>query len=335
MVSFGGPEGPDDIEPFLANVVRGKDVPAGRLREAARRYKALGGVSPINAQHRALLAALVAELSVHGPRLPVYWGNRNWHPLLPDVVRQMAGDGVRHALALVTSVLGSYSSCRQYIEDLERARQEVGAAAPQIDKLRLFYNHPGFIEAMADRVRAAFDQIGPDRRPAAGVIFTAHSIPAAMAGHCRYEEQFREACRLVAERLGLGGWQLAYQSRSGPPGQPWLDPDVRQLVAALAAKGGVRDLVVVPLGFLCEHLEIVYDLDIELRQICEEQGLNMVRAGVAGCHPQFVGMIRQLVLERTAGNPARLALGTLGPWPDQCPADCCRPATDPPAAAPP
>ncbi len=186
---------------------------------------------------------------------------------------------------------------------------------------------------MADRVRAALDQIGPDRRPAAGLVFTAHSIPAAMAGQCRYEEQFREACRLVAERLGLSSWQLAYQSRSGRPGQPWLEPDVRHVVAELAAKGGVRDLVVVPLGFLSEHLEIVYDLDVELRQICEAEGLNMVRAGVAGCHPQLVGMIRQLLLERTSGDPARLALGPLGPWPDQCPAGCCRPVTDPPAAA--
>ncbi len=187
LVSFGGPEGPDEVLPFLENVVQGKDVPRWRLLQAAQRYELFEGQSPINTQNRSLLAALVADLNAHGLSLPVYWGNRNWHPLLADTVRQMADDGVRRALALVTSAFGSYPSCRQYLENIERARQEVGPDAPQIDKLRLFYNHPGFIEPMAERVIAALVQIPVERRSAARLIYTAHSIPAAMAQHAPYE----------------------------------------------------------------------------------------------------------------------------------------------------
>ncbi len=346
LISFGGPEGPDDVLPFLENVVRGKDVPGERLLEVARHYELFDGMSPINAQNRVLLTALVEELNAHGPRLPVYWGNRNWHPLLVDAVRQMAEDGVRHALALVTSTFGSYPGCRQYLEDIEHARQEVGPEAPHIQKLRLFYNHPGFIESTAERVAAALAEIPAERRGAARLIFTAHSIPIAMAQNSPYEHQLHEACRLVTEHVkscaaspdelpspacgrGAGGkgmraWDLVFQSRSGPPSQPWLEPAIRDRIRQLHAVGGVDDVVVVPIGFLAENMEVIYDLDVEVREFCEELGINMVRAAVVGSHPRFVRMIRELVLERFDPSVPHLALGNDGPWPDLCPADCCR-----------
>jgi ferrochelatase len=327
LLSFGGPEGPDDVMPFLENVVRGKDVPRERLLEVAEHYQLFDGVSPINAQNRALLAALVAELNAHGPQLPVYWGNRNWHPLLADTVGQMAEDGVCHALALVTSAFGSYSGCRQYLEDIERARQEVGPEAPRIDKLRLYYNHPGFIEAMADRVAAALGEIPAERRSAARLIYSAHSIPVAMAKTSPYEHQLRYACRLVTEQRGRESlclpilptktpdpFVLVFQSRSGPPTQPWLEPDIRDYIRQLHGEGDcpnfrsearengtvpfTADLVIVPIGFLAEQMELVYDLDVEVRQLCDELGINMVRAATVGNHPRLMRMIRELVLER-------------------------------------
>ena len=236
IVSFGGPEGPDDVLPFLENVTRGRNIPRDRLMEVAEHYHHFGGISPINGEIRGLLGKLVQELNANGPHLPVYWGNRNWHPMLGDVVEQMADDGVRHALAFVTSPFGSYSSCRQYREDIARARAEVGERAPQIDVIRRFYNHPGFIEAVADRATAALAELPDDRRAAAHLLFTAHSIPTVMASTGPYEAQLREACRLVAEALGRDSqagapWQLAFQSRSGPPSQPWLEPEPGQHLA--------------------------------------------------------------------------------------------------------
>jgi protoporphyrin/coproporphyrin ferrochelatase len=337
LLSFGGPEGPDDVLPFLENVVRGKDVPPERLLEVARHYELFDGVSPLNSQNRALLTALVGQLNAHGPHLPVYWGNCHWHPLLVDTVRQMAEDGVRRALAFVTSAFGSYPGCRQYLEEIEHARREVGREAPQIDKLRPFYNHPGFIEAMAERVAAALNTVPSARRRQARLIYTAHSLPVAMAERSPYEHQLREACRLVMEQLGQKGeplaaspterlpWDLVFQSRSGPPSQPWLGPDIRDYVRQLHDAGGVEDLVVVPIGFLAEHMEVIYDLDVEVCQLCEKLDINMVRASVVNSHPRYVQMIRELILERIDPSAARLALGTDGPWPDQCPGDCCPP----------
>ena len=206
----------------------------------------------------------------HGPHLPVYWGNRNWHPLLRDVVEQMADDGIQHALAFVTSAFGSYSSCRQYREDIARARDEVGQRAPQIDVIRRFYNHPGFIAAVADRTADALAELPEERRGAARLLFTAHSIPVAMAHTGPYEAQLLESCRLVADALGRTRWQLAFQSRSGPPGQPWLEPDVESTLRTIAADGGSRDIVVVPIGFLHDHMEVVFDLDVEVGELCEE-----------------------------------------------------------------
>ena len=309
IVSFGGPEGPDDVLPFLENVTRGRNIPRDRLLEVAEHYERFGGVSPLNAEIRALLAKLVQELNAHGPHLPVYWGNRNWHPMLTDVVQQMADDGIRHALAFVTSAFGSYSGCRQYREDIARARQEVGAEAPQIDVIRRFYNHPGFIESVVDRVRAALGELPEDRREKAALIFTAHSIPVAMAKSGPYEAQLREACRLVADAVPHPQWQLAFQSRSGPPSQPWLEPNVESAVRAIAAKGDVREVVIVPIGFLHEHIEVIFDLDVEIRELCEELNLTMVRAETPGLHPRFVQMIRELILERTNPGSPRLALG--------------------------
>jgi protoporphyrin/coproporphyrin ferrochelatase len=335
IVSFGGPDKSDDVLPFLEKVLCGRNVPRARMLEVAEHYYQFGGRSPINEQNRQLVAALERELAEHGPPLPIYWGNRNWHPLLPDTLRQMAADGVRRALAFVTSAYSSYSGCRQYREDIARAQLEVGSVAPHVDKLRVFYNHPGFIEPMIERTRAAFEQIPPGRRARAALLFTAHSIPSSMAAGCPYEEQFRESCRLVAEglfdslslreRAGVrANWRLVYQSRSGPPQQPWLEPDVNNVLRALhKSEDRIEDVVVVPIGFISDHMEVLYDLDTEAHQVCDELGLNMVRVGTVGTHPRFVQMIRELIVERMSTSPERLAMGTLGANHDVCPEDCC------------
>lgn len=322
LLSFGGPERPEEVMPFLENVLRGRRVPRERMLEVAGHYYHFGGRSPINDQNRALLAALRDVLAAEGPDLPLYWGNRNWHPLLPDTLRQMAADGVRRAFAFVTSAYSSYSGCRQYLEDIARAREAVGAGAPEVLKLRVFYNHPGFIEPMADRVRAAFERIPAGRRDRAALVFTAHSVPVSMAETSRYVRQVEEACRLAVERLGRPPYRLVYQSRSGPPGQPWLGPDVLEYLREVAASGSVRDVVLAPIGFISDHMEVVYDLDTEARQLCAQLGLNMVRAETVGADPRFAAMIRELVLERMAGAPRR-ALGQYGPSHDVCPEDCC------------
>ncbi|MGA3040176.1 MAG: ferrochelatase [Bryobacteraceae bacterium] len=322
LVSFGGPDRPEEVMPFLENVLRGRNVPRERMLEVAEHYHHFGGRSPINDQNRALLAALRKVLTDQGPDLPAYWGNRNWHPLLADTLRQMTADGVRRAFAFVTSAYSSYSGCRQYLEDIARARQAAGPAAPEILKLRVFYNHPGFVEPMAERVVAALERIAPERRAAAALAFTAHSVPVSMAATSRYVQQVEEACRLVGARAGHPSYRLVYQSRSGAPGQPWLGPDVLEYLRELAATGAVRDVVLAPVGFISDHMEVVYDLDTEARQLCEELGLHMVRAQTVGDDPRFAAMIRELVLERLAGAPRR-ALGELGPSHDVCAEDCC------------
>ena len=330
LLSFGGPEGMDDVIPFLENVLRGRDVPAARLQEVAHHYEIFGGVSPLNAQNRSLLASIEGEFAARGPRLPVYWGNRNWNPFLEDTLRLMAADGVKRALGFVTSAYSSYSGCRQYREDIDRARAAVGPSAPVVDKLRAFYNHPGFIEANAAGVRAAFAEIPDVVRGATALVFTAHSIPMAMAAGSRYEEQVRETARLVAEAVGRAEWSLAYQSRSGPPSQPWLGPDIGEHLRALR-ETGFRDVVVSPIGFVSDHMEVVYDLDIEARTVAKDLRINLVRATTAGIHPAFVSMIRELVLERTEDAPRR-ALGEMVLAPDECPAECCPAPVRRPAA---
>lgn len=331
VVSFGGPERKEDVIPFLENVLRGRNVPRERMLEVAQHYYHFGGVSPINGQNRALIAALQAKLDRDGPALPVYWGNRNWHPLLADAIRQMRDDGIRRALAYVTSAFSSYSGCRQYRENIAAAREEVGPDAPQIDKLRVFFNHPGFIEPMAAHTRTALEGIDPARRDAAALLFTAHSIPLAMAQTSRYVEQLEEACRLVGERVGRGDGRLVYQSRSGPPSQPWLEPDICDVLRELHTSG-TRDVVVVPIGFLSDHMEVLYDLDTEAKAVADELGIHLVRAATVGDHPQFIDALHELILERL-GQVAPRALGALGPSHDICPADCCPYAGRPRAPA--
>jgi ferrochelatase len=322
IVSFGGPERREDVIPFLENVLRGKNVPRERLLHVAEHYYRFDGKSPINDQNRALIAALESDFRTHGLSLPIYWGNRNWHPMLADTVRQMQADGVRRALAFATSAFGSYSGCRQYRENIEQARTDVGPGAPEIHKLRTFHNHPGFLKAAADRVRTTLEQIDPARRQAAPVVFTAHSIPLSMAEVSPYVEQLRESCQLVSEILGRPTGTLVYQSRSGPPRQPWLEPDICDYVRKLHAQGGLTDIVVMPIGFLSDHMEVIYDLDTEAAALCRELGINMVRASTVGVHPAFVSMIRELILERACGHERR-AIGTLGPGCDFCKPGCC------------
>ena len=322
LVSFGGPEGPADVLPFLENVLRGRNVPRERMREVAEHYQHFGGKSPINDQNRALLAAVEKEFAATGTKLPVYWGNRNWHPMLPDTLRQMKQDGVKRALAFFTSAFSSYSGCRQYRENIAAAQAEVGEGAPQVDKLRVFFNHPGFIEPMVEKTAAALAQIPAERRDKTQLLFTAHSIPQSMAATCQYETQLREASRLVAAGVGRDHWRLVYQSRSGPPNQPWLEPD-GGLALQEIAQAGAKDVVVVPIGFISDHMEVLFDLDEEAQNIARQLGLNMIRAATVGTHPRFVRMIRELVQERLSENPSRLSVGNLGPSHDVCPVDCC------------
>jgi ferrochelatase len=330
LVSFGGPEKRDDVLPFLENVLRGRNVPRERMLEVAEHYYHFDGVSPINAQNRALIEALRQELASAGVDLPIYWGNRNWHPLLPETVRQMRDDGIRRALAFFTSAFSSYSGCRQYRENVAAAREAVGAGAPEIEKLRSFFNHPGFLEPMAEQTGRALGKIPTELRGAARIVFTAHSIPSSMAAGCRYEAQLGEASRLVAEMCGHPAFDVVYQSRSGPPTQPWLGPDIGDHLRALATQG-VRDVVVVPIGFISDHMEVMFDLDYEAQHIADEVGIAMQRVPTVGTHPRFVRMIRELIQERLTESPERLTLGSMGPSHDFCAVDCCPAPQRPPA----
>ena len=316
VVSFGGPEGMDDVIPFLENVTRGRNVPRERLLSVAHHYELFGGVSPINQQNRNLIAAVEEELRVNGPALPIYWGNRNWRPFLPDALRRMEADGIKNALAFVTSAYSSFSSCRQYQQNITAAQTEVGPGAPRVEKLRAFYNHLLFIEANIDRIRTATGDATPSH-----LAFTAHSIPESMAAHCEYAAQLEETGRLIAEALGVTNWKVVYQSRSGSPSQPWLGPDICDHLRDVDG-AGVKDVVVAPIGFVSDHMEVVYDLDVEAQQLAGELGMKMVRAATAGTHPSFVKMIRELILERVDNAPARF-LGSRGVSHSICPADCC------------
>jgi len=294
------------------------------MLEVAEHYYHFGGRSPINDQNRELVAALRKKLD-----LPVYWGNRNWHPLLADTLRQMKQDRVRRALAFATSAFSSYSGCRQYREDIARALEEVNVGADGspliVHKLRTFSNHPLFIETMVDRTREALDQIPQDRRQQAALVFTAHSVPIVMAQTSAYEQQLRTTSDLIAQRVGFANWTLAFQSRSGPPSQPWLEPDIGDWLR----RERPRDVVVVPLGFISDHMEVLYDLDTEAAQLCTELEIHMVRAGTAGTHPKFIEMIDELIRERTHAGTLRRSEGPLEALPDDCPATCCLPGRRP------
>lgn len=304
IVSFGGPEKPEDVIPFLENVLRGRNVPRERMLAVAEHYYHFGGRSPINAQNRELIARLKEVLETEGPQVPIYWGNRNWQPFLADALKQMKEDGIRTAAAFITSAFGSYSGCRQYLEDIERARQEAGPDAPEVYRTPFFYDRPGFIDAMADHVRTAAGTFAA----APAVAFTAHSVPMFMAETGPYVEQLRYACGLIAEKAGVTDWKLVYQSRSGPPGQPWLEPDIGDHIRDLHSHG-CRELMIVPVGFISDHMEVLYDLDTEAADLCKELGVRMARAKTAGTHPSFVRMIRDLLMEA----------------PQICKPDCCPP----------
>ena len=275
IVSFGGPEKREDVIPFLENVLRGRNVPRERMLQVAEHYYHFDGRSPINDQNRALIEALRQAVTI-----PVYWGNRNWHPMLADTMRQMSDDGIKRAVAFVTSAFGSYSGCRQYIEDIERARGQL-----RIDKIRPFSEHPKFLEAMTDRVRTALKEL-----PRGQLVFTAHSVPVSMAESSPYVRELSRACAAVAQGVGRDTWKLVYQSRSGPPTQPWLEPDIGAYLREIRS-----DVVIVPIGFLSDHMEVLYDLDTEARAVCEELGVKMVRAGTVGTHPAMIEMIAELV----------------------------------------
>ncbi|HZG91554.1 MAG TPA: ferrochelatase [Pseudonocardia sp.] len=331
VLSFGGPEGPDEVRPFLENVTRGRGVPPERLDAVEEHYQHFGGVSPINARNRELIEAVRGRID-----LPVYFGNRNWHPLVEDAVAEMARDGVRRGLVFATSAYGGYSACRQYDEDIARARKAVGDDAPDLLKLRHFFDHPDFVAANADAVRAARAGLPDGTR----LVFTAHSVPASAdaaagppeeGGH-RYSRQVAEAARLVAGELGEAEYDVVWQSRSGPPQVPWLEPDVVDHIEALHERG-VSAVVVSPIGFVSDHLEVVWDLDTEAAERAGELGMGFARAATAGPDPRFADMVAELIAEqRHAALPRRLgevpgAGCTLNGAP--CAVDCCVPARRP------
>jgi ferrochelatase len=322
VLSFGGPEGPEDVLPFLENVTAGRNVPRERLLGVAEHYLHFGGVSPINAQNRALIAALEAEFADSGLVLPIYFGNRNWHPFVTDAVRLMQADGVERALVFVTSAFSSYSGCRQYREDVVHAVEALGGEGPEFDKLRVFYSHPGFVEPMAELLRSTAASIPAERRPTTRLLFTAHSIPLSMARQCAYELQLRDAAGLIAQHAGFAAFDLAYQSRSGAPHVPWLEPDILDELDR-CHREGATDVVVVPVGFISDHIEVLFDLDTEAAARASALGLGFARVPTVGTHPRFVRMIRELVQERMTNSPDRQALSRRGPSHDICPLNCC------------
>jgi ferrochelatase len=325
FVSFGGPEGPEDVIPFLENVLRGRNIPPERMQQVAKHYQQFGGVSPLNEQNRRLIAALKKDLDQNNIHLPIYWGNRNWHPLLVDTIRQMRDDGIKQALAFVTSAYSSYSSCRQYRENIAAAQEIVGPDAPSIDKLRPFYNHPLFFRANVENIAAARAEIPQERWDQTALVFTAHSIPEVMSSNCSYSQQLQELSSLIAGELEHKNFRLVYQSRSGSPAQPWLGPDICDYLREVSA-AGFTDVIIAPIGFVSDHMEIVYDLDTQAQAVAHELSINMVRAATSGTHPLFVRMIRELVLERLHNSPPTF-IGKGGPLPHVCPIDCCLPAS--------
>ena len=329
FVSFGGPEGPDDVIPFLENVLRGKNVPRERMLEVAEHYNHFGGVSPINQQCRELIDALTIELQANNVDLPIYWGNRNWHPLLPDTMRKLKAAGAKKVLTFITSGFSSYSGCRQYRENIYAAQDEADAGDIEIHKIRVFYNHPDFVSVIVENVAAAMQQLGGESDDTR-IAFTAHSIPDSMASTSDYVKQLTECCRLVAEQLHVPQerWKLVFQSRSGRPQDPWLEPDICDHLQQLQTDG-VRQVVISPIGFLSDHIEVLYDLDDEAQKACKELGIRMARAATPGSHPRFVSMIRKLIQERMdVAQPE--CIGQYGPNHDVCPIDCCPAPRRPP-----
>jgi protoporphyrin/coproporphyrin ferrochelatase len=325
VVSFGGPESREEVIPFLETVLRGRSVPRERLLAVAEHYYRFEGRSPINQCTRELIAALGAELQRSGPSLPIYWGNRNWHPFLSDTMRKMKQDGIGRAVGFVTSAYSSYSGCRQYRDDIARAQAEAGPGAPAVDKVRVFFNHPAFIETSVDRVRDALASIPANARENVQVVYTAHSIPLSQANTSDYVTQLEEVRRLVSGALGIKNDALVYQSRSGSPGQLWLEPDILDHLRRVKAGNLASAAVLAPIGFISDHMEVLYDLGVEAKQLCDSLALPMTRAKTAGVHPKFIAMIRELILERLNPGMKRAAVGLLGPRADSCGEDCCPP----------
>jgi len=339
LAGFGGPEGQDDVIPFLRNVTRGRGIPDERLEEVAHHYRHFGGVSPINEQNRVLKAALEAELASRGIDLPVLWGNRNWDPYLREALVEAHDRGFTKLIGLATSAYSSYSSCRQYREDFALALEETGLGGVlQVDKVRQFFDHPGFVEPFVDGVRTAvaeFVERGIDRG-AIRILFSTHSIPTGDANRSgprdrdfgeggAYAAQHRAVAEVVVREAGTDiPWQLVYQSRSGPPTQPWLEPDVNDVIAGFAAEG-VEAVVIVPLGFVSDHMEVLWDLDTEATETAEKHGIAALRTPTPGTHPAYVRGLVDLVLERVNGTPTadRPAETALGPWYDVCRPGCC------------
>jgi ferrochelatase len=345
LVSFGGPEKPDDVLPFLENVTRGRGIPRERLEEVGEHYHLFGGRSPINDQNRQFIAALEQDFATNGVDLPVYWGNRNWDPYLADTLERMKADGIRRAACLVTSAYSSYSGCRQYRENLADAVDAVGEGAPRLDKLRHYYNHPGFVEPMVDATLTALADLGDAARRDAHLLFVTHSIPDAMNDTAgpdgeAYVAQHRSVSEEIGERIRQETGhrypsELVFCSRSGPPHVPWLEPDVNDRLAELA-EHGVGGVVVVPIGFVSDHMEVIFDLDTEAKATAEKLGIDFARAATAGLDPRFVSMVRDLLVERAAVErgldvPRAVVAGQAPSW-DVCPARCCaNPRGDRPA----
>lgn len=306
IISFGGPEKHQDVIPFLENVLRGRNVPHERLLEVAEHYYHFDGRSPINDQNRALIAELREVIAT-----PIYWGNRNWNPLLTDTIRQMRDDGIQRAIAFATSAFGSYSSCRQYQENIANAcaliqAEDPSKRVPEIVKIRPFSAHPLFMQAMTDRVREALARL-----PAGRLVFTAHSIPTAMAQASPYVRELEAASKKVAGAVGASAWNLVFQSRSGPPSQPWLTPDIADYLRENKSEFA-SGVVIVPIGFLSDHMEVIFDLDVEIRAVCDELGIPMARAGTVETHPAMIRMIAELAEQE----------------PEKCPG-CCAPMQRP------
>lgn len=324
VLSFGGPEGMDDVMPFLRNVTRGRNIPEERLKDVAKHYELFGGVSPINEQNRQLIKILGEELKFREINLPIYWGNRNWKPFLLDTLIEMSDAGINKALGFVTSAYSSYSSCRQYLEDIAKAQAEFkekypDRIVPEIDKIRPFFNHPGFISANEERLKECLSQFS--NRNLVHVAFVAHSLPLSMADECSYESELNEVASILAERLEIKSWKVVFQSRSGPPSQKWLEPDICDHLREVEAEGYL-EVVISPIGFVSDHMEVKYDLDVEAAELCKELEIKMLRAKTAGLHPHFIFMISDLIGERLNGEP-REKEGNFPISPDVCPAACC------------
>lgn len=299
LIAFGGPEKMEDVRPFLANVTKGRPILPQRLELVVHHYELFDGRSPLNEITFRQADALRTRLGQSGQRLPVYVGMRNWHPYLHETLKQMAAEGIKHALGVILSAQQSEAGWDRYRQNVTEAREQVGGHAPLIDYTPGWHNHPLFIDAVADLTQRAFDQIPEVRRATTPLIFTAHSVPTAMPSTPTYVKQIEEGVHLVAEKLNHGQWSIAYQSRSGDLRTPWLEPDISAVLKKLSTEGS-RDVVVSPIGFVCDHIEVLYDLDTEARQIAVQHGLNMVRAGTVNDHPLFIQMLAEVVHTATA-----------------------------------